>query len=157
MYLYHFMQIKSSQSSNPLQNPRADSIFCFAWIPIIVFDNSEVKRATWSTLRDSIPQTAHYSTQNDFPVPLFITNIFLSMKIHLGGQTHKKTRSIKDIFRLNPTRHIHPFVHRSIDRSRDKIAWWWWPLTKLLWRHKNVFPRCRLVMHLCDVLAKEKQ
>ena len=50
-----------------------------------------LKRATRSTLRQlDSAQTEHYSTQNDFPVPLFITNIVLTIKTHLGGQTHKK-------------------------------------------------------------------
>ena len=64
LYLYRFMQIlhfKSNLSSNPLQkflteplmsnlssNPLqkflTEPLMCFAWIPIVVFDNSELRR-----------------------------------------------------------------------------------------------------------------
>jgi len=42
------LHFKSNQSSNPLQKLHTEPIFSFAWIPIVVFDNSE-DEADWST------------------------------------------------------------------------------------------------------------
>ena len=45
MYLYHFMQIFTLKIQQVLKRIAKDShtqpIFCFDWIPIVVFDNPE--------------------------------------------------------------------------------------------------------------------
>ena len=127
------LHLKSSRSSNSLQKPHTEPILCSDCIPIVVFDNPEEDNCSntidaLSARLDSA--TVHYTTQNDFlgfPVPLFITNIFLVLKTDLGGQTYKKTRSIKDFSFLN-LENTDPFVDRLKEFQR-KTGWWWWPLT----------------------------
>ena len=112
------LHLKSSQSSNSLQKPHTEPILCSDCIPIVVFDNPEENNCSntidaLSARLDSA--TAHYTTQNDFlgfPVPLFIANIFLSVKNRFKrSNLQKKTRSIKDFSFLNHE-NTDPFVDR---------------------------------------------
>ena len=83
------IHFKLSQSSNPLQKSHTEPIFCFAWIPIVDFDNySEVGDRRFV---NSIQQTAYYSTQNDFHVPPIIRNIIISMKKPFRRSNSQKT------------------------------------------------------------------
>ena len=80
------LHLKSSRSSNSLQKPHTEPILCFDCIPIVVFDNPEEVNCSNAIDASSArldSATVHYTTQNDFPgfpVPLFIANIFLSLK-----------------------------------------------------------------------------
>jgi len=106
------IHFKSSQSSNPLQKSHTEPILWFAWIPIAAFDNYEVGDRRFVS---SIRQTAHFSTQNDFPVPPFIWNIILSIKksIYLVKLT-KKCEVSRVLFGLKP-RQTHRYFRRSIE------------------------------------------
>ena len=115
------LHLKSSRSSNSLQKPHTEPILCSDCIPIVVFDNPEEDNcsntidANLSARLDSA--TVHYTTQNDFlgfPVPLFIANIFLSVKNRFKRSNLQKTRSIKDFSFLNHE-NTDPFVDRSIE------------------------------------------
>ena len=132
------IHFKSSQSSNLLQKSHTEPIFCFAWIPIVVFDNySQVGDRRFVS---SIQQTAHYSsTQNDFPVPPFIRNINLSMQNPFRRSNSQKMWSIKSIFGLKPRKIA---ILSSIDRSQDSLMVM--TTDQLLWHQKNIFPRCCL-------------
>ena len=115
------LHLKSSRSSNSLQKPHTEPILCSDCIPIVVFDNPEEDNcgntidANLSARLDLA--TLHYTTQNDFlgfPVPLFIANIFLSVKNRFRRSNLQKTRSIKDFSFLN-RENTDPFVNRSIE------------------------------------------
>ena len=141
MYLNHFMQItltiqlvfkilaKASYRTNLL----------LCWYPSLF---STILRRGRLKQHDpgSSQQTTHYSTQNDSPVPLFITNIVWVLKTHLRTSNSPITRSIKDIFDLK-TKQNTDLGERTAQPDGDDH----WPVTVT---SKNVFPRC-LVMGSC--------
>ena len=109
-----------------------------------------------STLdRRSIQQTAHYSTQNDFPVPPFIRNIILSTKNPFTRSNSRKMWSIKSIF---PKPRKIPTLS-SIDRSQDSQMVMTTDL--LLWRQKkrisavSITPRLERAVYSClDMITR---
>ena len=120
------LHLKSSRSSNSLEKPYTEPILCSDCIPIVVFDNPEEDNCGHNcsnTIDDNLSArlgsaaTVHYTTQHDFldfPVPLFIANIFLSVKNRFRRSNLQKTRSIKDFSFLNHE-NTDPFVDRSIE------------------------------------------
>jgi len=96
------LHLKSNQSSKSLQKLHTGPIFCFAGYPslfLTILRRGRLKQHDPRFVRSS-EQTAHYSTQNDSPVPPFITNIVWVLKTHLRTSNSLITRSIKDIFDL---------------------------------------------------------
>ena len=115
------LHLKSSRSSNSLQKPHIEAILCSDCIPIVVFDNHEEDNcsntidANLSARLDSA--TVHYTTQNGFlgfPVPLFIANIFLSVKNRFRRSNLQRNEKYQGFFVLKP-REYRSF-RRSIDR-----------------------------------------
>jgi len=96
------LHLKSNQSSKSLQKLHTGPIFCFAGYPslfLTILRRGRLKQHDPRFVRSS-EQIAHYSTQNDSPVPPFITNIVWVLKTHLRTSNSLITRSIKDIFDL---------------------------------------------------------
>ena len=82
-----------------------------------------------------IPST----TQNDSPVPLFVTNVVLVVKIHLRGSNEQKIMKYQGYF--DSFVELEEQTHRMIEVLVSLMVM---TTDQLLRRHKNVFPRCRL-------------
>ena len=116
------LHLKSSWSSNSLQKPHTEPILCSDCIPIVVFDNPEEDNCSntidaLSARLDSA--TVHYTTQNDFlgfPVPLFIANIFLSVKNRYRKSNLQKNEKYQGFFVLKPRE------YRSFRRSIEGLS-----------------------------------
>ena len=77
----------------------------------------------------SSQQIAHYSTQNDSLLPLFVTDVVLVIKTCFRNQTHKK-RTVSRIFITLLTRKIpRMFPSNSKNKLKNSTVWWSWPLT----------------------------
>ena len=76
----------------------------------------------------SSQQTGHYSTQNDFPVPLFVKDVVWVLNTHLRGSNSQKTRRIKDIFHLKTTQNTDTFIE-PIGSTRQPDGDDHWPVT----------------------------
>ena len=121
------LHLKSSRSSNFLQKPHTEPILCSDCIPIVVFDNPEEDNCS-NTIDDSSARlnsaTVHYTTQNDFlgfPVPLFIANIFLSVKnrfrrSNLQKKNKQTNEKYQGFFVLKPRE------YRSFRRSIEGLS-----------------------------------
>ena len=117
------LHLKSSRSSNPLEKPHTEPILCSDCIPIVVFHNPEEDNCS-NTIDASSARldsaTVHYTTQNDFlgfPVPLFIANIFLSVRTPFRRSNLQKNEKYQGFFVLKP-REYRSFVDRSNDFRR---------------------------------------
>ena len=78
------------------------------------------------------------TTQNDCPVPLFVTNVVLVVKIHLRGSNEQKIMKYQGYF--DPFVELEEQTHRMIEVLVSLMVM---TTDQLLRRHKNVFPRCR--------------
>ena len=84
--------------------------FFFAWIPIVVL-HSEGEGA-WSFVSSS-QQTAHYSTQNESLVPLFVSDVIVGLKNPFQGIKITKSEQRREYF----TPYCHA-KYRSLHRTR---------------------------------------
>ena len=130
MYLYHFTQI--TLKIPPVlklhaKDSHTEPIFCFDWIPIVVFDNPEeddcsnTVDASSARLDSATVHNSKYTTQNDFPVPLFIAKNFLSVKKPSRRSNLQKTETYQGFFVLKLREITVTFVDRSKAGSKEDI------------------------------------
>ena len=130
-------------------NPASLSIPCKSFIQnrsrtLPGFDNSEGE-GDW---RNTIDASSHYSTHNDFSVLLFATRVVQVLKIHFRRSNSQKREVSRMFFTLKPRNIATLSLSSKTHRSKDKKAWWVISTDRLLWRQKNVFPRCHLTRYL---------
>ena len=109
-YLCRFMQV--TLWIQPVSNIPPESFIYslfFAWIPIVVL-HSEGEDA-WSFVSSSL-QTAHYSTQNESLVPLFVSDVILGLKNPFQGIKITKSEQCREYF----TPYCHA-KYRSLHRT----------------------------------------
>ena len=97
------------------KDSHTEPIFCFDWIPIVVFDNPEEDDC--SNTVDASSARLDSATVHNTPHKMTFLYRYSLRKNHLGGQTYKKPRRIKDFSFLNYEK--SPLLS-STDRRQDR-------------------------------------